>query len=97
MSESLREEILNELAEPIKKRNKIVLDNATRIEILEKVNKGQRINDLATEYGCGATTIRDWIKIKDKLYEKLNDPIVLKTKRGTAKINKLLDIKTETI
>lgn len=60
ISDELRDEIISELSEPVKKRNKIVLDNKTRVEILEKIDAGKKINDLAAEYGCGATTIRDW-------------------------------------
>lgn len=70
MSQELRDEIIGELAEPFKKRHKVVLENDVRIEILKQVDDGKKINDLAAEYGCGATTIRDWIKIKDKIMEK---------------------------
>lgn len=70
MSQELRDEIIDELSEPYKKRNKVVLENDVRIEILKQVDDGKKINDLAAEYGCGATTIRDWIKIKDKIMEK---------------------------
>jgi uncharacterized protein YjcR len=70
MSQELRDEIIDELSEPYKKRNKVVLENDVRIEILKQVDDGKKINDLAAEYGCGATTIRDWMKIKDKIMEK---------------------------
>jgi len=60
MSDTLRQSIIDDLTEPIKKRNKIVLDNSVRIKILKSIDEGSKINDLATEYGIGSTTIRDW-------------------------------------
>lgn len=60
MSDTLRNSIIDELSEPVKKRSKIVLDNSIRIKILNLVDEGKKITDLAAEYGIGSTTIRDW-------------------------------------
>lgn len=77
---------------PVNKRKHVTLSLKQKLEILEKLEKGQSATSLALEYGCGRQTISDFKNKKEKLrdFAKKHLPVDVKTtKFAVSKVMKL--------
>ena len=77
---------------PVTKRKHVTLTLKQKLEILEKLDKGQSATSLALEYGCGRQTISDFKNKKEKLrdFAKKHLPVDVKNaKLAVSKVMKL--------
>lgn len=50
------------MAEKTEKRKRVVVSIKQKLDDLQRLDRGESVRNIASEYGVGVTTVKDWKK-----------------------------------